>query len=141
MGSQETEVPFSTSTRGYLKYRIYDSTNTYDTGSNLFLQYQSDLRNAINKWDAIVSPNTTYFNSSPYYYTHQIEIDIDIKDFAVDHDTQMDIYLTNYVYFGFPASYGSGHRANSSALPEPAEMHGIPEGRTASEVSSCLRRA
>jgi hypothetical protein len=106
MGSQGNEVPFSTSTRGYLKYRIYDSTNTYDIGSNLFLQYQSDLRNAINKWDAIVSPNTTYFNSSPYYYTHEIEIDIDIKDFAIDHDTQMDIFLTNYVYFGFPASYG-----------------------------------
>ncbi len=106
MGSQGNEVPFSTSTRGYLKYRIYDSTNTYEIGSNLFLQYQSDLRNAINKWDAIVSPNTTYFNSSPYYYTHEIEIDIDIKDFAVDHDTQMDIFLTNYVYFGYPASYG-----------------------------------
>lgn len=106
MGSHGNDVPFSTSTRGYLKYRIYDSTNTYDIGSNLFLQYQSDLRNAINKWDAIVSPNTTYFNSSPYYYTHEIEIDIDIKDFAVDHDTQMDIFLTNYVYFGFPASYG-----------------------------------
>jgi hypothetical protein len=106
MGSQENEVPFSASNTGYLKYRIYDSTNTYDTGSNLFLQYQSDLRNAINKWDTIVSPNTTVFNSSPYYYTHEIKIDIDIKDFAVDHDTQMDIFLTNYVYFGFPASYG-----------------------------------
>ena len=99
-------VPFSVSSSGYLKYRIYDSTDSYDEGSNLFLEYRSILQEAINKWDSIVSPNTTYFNTSPYYYTHDIEIDVVVKDFAMDHDTQMDIYLTKYVYFGFPASYG-----------------------------------
>lgn len=99
-------ISFSVSNSGYLKYRIYDSTNTYEEGSNLFLEYRNILKDAINKWDAIISPNVTYFNSPPYYYTHQVEIDIDVKDFAVDHDTQMDIFLTKYVYFGFPASYG-----------------------------------
>ena len=106
METSENNVPYSYSTSGYLKYRIYDQTNTYESGSNKYLQYQNDLRDAINKWDSIISPNSTYFNTAPYNYTHDISIDIDIKDFDVDHDTQMDIYVTNYVYFGFPASYG-----------------------------------
>ena len=106
MEASENNVPYSYSASGFLKYRIYDQTNTYESGSNKYLQYQTDLRDAINKWDAIISPNTTYFNAAPFYYAHDISIDIDIKDFDVDHDTQMDIYVTNYVYFGFPASYG-----------------------------------